>query len=79
MDCAPYINDALVQELVLLGGHTGRDAPGNHDWNNILIEFNRLEKANEYANIADMMGTLLMICAFIWGGYILFRQFRNMD
>jgi hypothetical protein len=44
MDVAPYIDDALEQKLVLLGGRTGADAPGNHDWNNILGELNRLEK-----------------------------------
>lgn len=78
MDCASYIDDALDQKLVLLGGRTGADAPGNHDWNNILGELNRLEKCHDYAHVADMTGTVLMIIAFIWGGYILHRQFKNM-
>lgn len=78
MDTAPYINDALRQELVLLGGHTGADAPGNHDWNNILGELNRLEKCHEYAAIANNTGIVLMVTAFLWGGYILFRQFQYM-
>ena len=29
MDCAPCIDDALVQHLPLLRGHTGADAPAN--------------------------------------------------
>ena len=76
MDTAPYIDDALVQKLVLLGGHTGADMPGNHDWNNILGEFNVLEKCRDYATIADVTGTVLMIIAFLWGGYILYRQYQ---
>lgn len=78
MDVAPYINDALKQELVLLGGHTGADAPGNHDWNNILIEFNRLEKCHEYATFAHNTGVIIMLVAFVWGGYILYQQYINM-
>lgn len=79
MDIAPYIDDALVQQLVLLGGHTGADAPGNHDWNNILGELNRLEKCNDYANLAYNIGTALMLLAFAWGAYILFQQYKNID
>lgn len=78
LDLAPYIGDALDQRMVLLGGHTGADAPGNHDWNNILVEFNRLEKSHDYANIAELCGTILIITAMVWGGYILYRQFRCM-
>lgn len=78
MDVAPYINDALVQQLVLLGGNTGADVPGNHDWNNILGELNRLEKCHEYAIIAQTTGVIIMIIAFIWGGYILYQQYLNM-
>jgi hypothetical protein len=36
MDAAPYINDARAGRLILLGGTTGRDQPGYHDWTNIL-------------------------------------------
>ena len=78
MDLAPYIDDALDQKMVLLGGRTGADAPGNHDWNNILGDLNRLEKCHEYASIVDMTGTILMLLAFTWGAYILFQQYRNM-
>ena len=79
MDCAPYIDDALPQQLVLLGGHTGQDAPGNHDWNNILGDLNMLEKHREFATLADTTGRALMVLALIWGGYILYRQFQNLE
>jgi hypothetical protein len=78
MDVAPYINDALKQQLVLLGGRTGADAPGNHDWNNLLGELNRLEKCHEYATIAHNTGVIIMLVAFVWGGYILYQQYINM-
>ena len=78
MDLAPYINDALVQQLVLLGGRTGADAPGNHDWNNILAELNRLENSHEYATIAQTAGIIIMIVAIIWGGYVLYQQYLNI-
>jgi len=79
MDIAPYIDDAIVQKLVLLGGHTGADAPGNHDWGNILIEINRIEKCYDYANSTYNIGTFLMFVAFAWGAYILFYQYKNID
>lgn len=79
MDLAPYIDDALDQKMVLLGGHTGADAPGNHDWNNILAEFNVLEKHRHYADIADTGGKLLIVLALIWGAILLYRQYRFLD
>ena len=79
MDCAPYIDDALDQKLVLLGGRTGADAPGNHDWNNILGDLNMLEKHREFANFADTTGTVLIIAALLWGGILLYRQYRNLE
>ena len=79
MDSAPYIDDALDQKLVLLGGRTGADAPGNHDWNNILGELNMLERHREFATVADSMGTVLMVLAFAWGGYILYQQYKNLN
>jgi hypothetical protein len=78
MDCAPYIDDALEQKLVLLGGRTGADAPGNHDWNNILGEFNVLERHRRYANFADGTGTVLIVLALAWCGALLWRQFRRI-
>lgn len=55
----------------LLRGHTGADAPGNHDWNNILGEFNMLERHREFANLADTAGVVLMLFAFAWGAMLL--------
>lgn len=79
MDCAPYIDDALVQQLMLLSGKTGADSPGNHDWNNILGELNMLERHREFANLADTTGVVLMLAAFAWGAILLRRQFRKVE
>lgn len=79
IDCAPYIDDALDQKLVLLGGRTGADAPGYHDWNNILGDLNMLEQHREIANTADITGTLLIVTALLWGAAVLYRQYRHLD
>ena len=78
IDLAPYIDDAMDQQLMLLGGKTGADSPGSHDWNNILIEFDVLEKCHTYAKLTDMAGTLVMLLAFAWGITILFKQYRQI-
>jgi len=79
MDCAPYIDDALDQKLVLLGGFTGADKPGSHDWTNILSEFDKIDKHREIANTFDSIGVTLIFIALIWGGFLLYKQFNNID
>lgn len=78
-DCAPYIDDALDRKLVLLGGFTGADRPGSHDWTNILSEFDKIDKHREIATTFDNTGTSLIIIALIWSGYLLYKQFKNLD
>ncbi len=79
MDCAPYIADARALQLQLLGGGTGQDRPGRHDWENILLDLNLLHRDTAIAAGADAIGTVLMLIAFVWGGYILLRQHRNLE
>ena len=79
MDLAPYINDARSLTLPLLGGNTGRTSPyGFHDWEFILQETKLLHYDQVLANLAYTLGTVLMTCAFAWGGYILFKQYKNL-
>ena len=79
MDLAPYINDARSLTLPLLGGNTGRTSPyGFHDWEFILQETKLLRYDHVLAKSVDIFGTFLMILAFIWGGYILFKQYKNL-
>lgn len=79
MECAPYIDDAYNQQLVLLGGVTGVDRPGYHDWNAMLIDIGKLDSRREIAITFDTTGTILIVIALIWGAYLLFKQFKNLD
>lgn len=80
MDLAPYINDARSLTLPLLGGNTGRTSPyGFHDWEFILQETKLLNYDQVLAKFAYILGTILMICAFVWGGYILYKQYKKLN
>lgn len=77
MDLAPYINDARAGQLMLLGGVTGEDMPGIHDWRNILSDLGLLQRDHVIAGMTDFLGEALMLLAFAWGGYILYLQYRS--
>jgi hypothetical protein len=80
MDIAPYINDARNQELILLGGITGREADyGYHDWEFILEEIGSLRYDHTLAHLAHGFGIVLMLTSLGWAGYLLFRQYKNLD
>lgn len=79
MDLAPYINDARALDLVLLGGVTGKEVEDYHDWEYILRTLGWLQYDHTLAHAAYGLGSLLMILAFIWGGYILLLQFKNLE
>ncbi|NIS61171.1 MAG: zinc ribbon domain-containing protein [Proteobacteria bacterium] len=78
MDIAPYINDSRALKLILLGGVTGREVDG-HDWENILGTLGWRQYDHVIAHISYSMGIILMIVSCIWGGYILYWQFKNVD
>ena len=80
MDIAPYINDARNQELMLLGGITGREADyGYHDWEYILNEIGLVRYDHTLAHLVYGLGIILMLTSFVWAGYLLFKQYRNLD
>ncbi len=79
MDVAVYINDARVQKLILLGGVTGRDVPGYHDWNVILRMLHLLPYDKLIAKLSHGLGVGLMLASFIWGGYILYLQSKEVQ
>jgi len=78
MDIAPYINDSRALKLILIGGVTGREVEG-HDWENILGILGWKQYDHVIANISYTIGIILMIISFIWGGYMLYWQFKNVD
>jgi len=76
MDLAPYIHDAPHGRMLLLGGVTGDDAPGYHDWTNILGGMGALDAGPPLATFVDAMGVLVMLTALGWGAYVLIRNWR---
>jgi hypothetical protein len=79
MDIAPYINDARNQELMLLGGVTGREADyGYHDWEFILNETGLLRYDHTLATMAYGLGIVLMLASFAWAGVVLFKQYKRL-
>jgi hypothetical protein len=78
MDVAPYINDARSLELMLLGGGTGRDRPGMHDWENILLDLGLIEQDHKLALAADRLGETLLLVALAWGAAVLYRQYQAL-
>ncbi len=78
LDVAPYIYDAWDKKLTLLGGHTGQDDPDSHDWHFILSETGYLQKYDEIAYFMVRMGTFTLFLSFVWGGYILYKQYHGV-
>jgi hypothetical protein len=79
MDMAPYIADARAMRLILLGGVTGHEANGYHDWNFILGRLDWLEHDLLLAELAHGAGTACMLLFMAWGGVLLINQFRNLQ
>lgn len=78
MDIAPYINDARALDLVLLGGVTGKDVEDYHDWEQILRILGWLHYDHAIAGAVYTIGSLFMILAYLWAGYVLLLQFKHL-
>jgi hypothetical protein len=76
LDIAPYMDDARAGQLVLIGGVTGSEYEDVHDWECILSRLGWLQHDHLIARISFGIGVALMLLAFAWGGYILWRQFQ---
>lgn len=77
MDLAPYIYDAGPRQMILLGGYTGQDAPGYHDWHRMLSDLGLLDVSEGMAAAVNAAGVLLMLASLGWGGFVLFRHKRT--
>jgi hypothetical protein len=79
LDIAPYINDARAGRLPLLGGNTGHLAPyGFHDWEYLLGESGLLRWDHALARGSHLLGAMIMTLALVWGGLLLYRQYRGL-
>lgn len=70
-EAGQFILIPLGSFLSTLGGVTGRDVPGYHDWNNLLARLDMLELDRPLATLADTLGTLLILVALAWAAYLL--------
>lgn len=77
MDIAPYIADARALRLPLLGGGTGADTPGRHDWQNLLRQWGQLENDIQIASTVDIIGSGVLLIALAWGAYMLYLYSRK--
>ena len=78
IDIAPYINDARALDLIVLGGVTGKEVDGYHEWQNILGTLGWLEYDHTLATSSFWCGGALMSTAVVWGGCILYLQYKNL-
>lgn len=79
IDIAPYINDARDRQLILLGGITGRDNSTVHDWYNLLSRLDLLRFDHAIAGAVKATGTLIILTALVWGGWVLWHQYKNLE
>lgn len=77
MDLAPYIADARALRLPLLGGGTGADTPGSHDWANLLRPLGLLNQDTRIAASVDFIGSGVLLFALAWGAYMLLVYYRS--
>ena len=78
VELAPYIADARAQKLILLGGVTGRDVPGYHDWNNLLGRLGWLAYDRALGRLTHLLGAALLVLALVWGIRLLLQQRRAL-
>ncbi len=76
MDIAPYIADSRALMLPLLGGGTGADRPGSHDWENLLKYWGVLDKDIQIARGVDAIGSGILLLALAWGAYMLYVYYQ---
>ncbi|MBU1568288.1 MAG: zinc ribbon domain-containing protein [Proteobacteria bacterium] len=78
-DIAPYVNDARSLTMPLVGGNFGHSSPyGFHDWEYLLTESGLLQYDHFLAHSFMAIGTVILIISFVWGGILLFKQYKNL-
>lgn len=70
IDVSPYIADAEYRALPLVGG----GGEESHDWGNLLTMLDALEHTQTIANASFALGSIIIIVALVWAGWILKLQ-----
>jgi hypothetical protein len=78
IDIAPYVADARAGKLILLGGFTGDEVGDAHDWWNLLGRLNLMQYDTTLAWCSHIFGSLLMLLALAWAGYMLYKQAMSL-
>jgi hypothetical protein len=79
IDCAPYAWDARAQQIMLLGGVTGSDVPGYHDWNNMLGQLGWLAHDHTIAWGLYGSGALLIVGSLAWMAALLWMGWQARE
>ena len=87
VDLAPYIYDAHDQAIILLGGWTGKEMPGYHDWNYLLTTMGLLPHYSKVTFLVNNFGKLILLLSFVWSFRVLYnkynllksRNFKNLE
>jgi len=73
-----YASDAVVMQLVLLGGLTGSEG-SFHDWNYMLTRLGLLDSTKTVAGLIRAAGTLTIIAAAALSIYLSFGEEAELD
>lgn len=73
-----YAADAVVMQLVLLGGLTGSEG-SFHDWNYMLTRLGLLDSTKTVAGLIRAVGTLTIIAAAALSIYLSFGDEAELD
>jgi hypothetical protein len=73
VDVAPYIADARVLQMPLLGGGTGAEVEG-HDWEAILTALGWLHRDRQLGMTAHLFGTLTMASSLAVAAWVARRD-----
>ena len=76
LDVAPYMYDALVPQLTLLGGGTGNDS--FHDWIWLFDSLHQLAHARRIGALTHALGVGIVLLALAWGAALLRLQRRRI-
>lgn len=80
LDIAPYMDDASVGDLPLVGGNFGHSSPyGFHDWEYLLTESHLIQYDHVLARIVFVIGAIIMLLSLLWAGFLLFKQYKALS